>query len=787
MIPAAVVAVLPPTVGEQVLVLFDNEPEALFTVVSAEEGGLAVVAASGASAGVPGEAYGFDPSDDEWRYPRGEARRDGIAAAHSRRRGSSRGAVDLSVLESDPLTGFYRRCCCGWAAGVCQKARAASAIPNNFVKLGGDRLCKEKFELDCSDLRIDKTAVARLWTQRGERDLQEFETSGTRQRGGAPIAAALDWYPPEIWVGHHYSSNLHAEFSERVGGKPIVTVNAHNSHGPDRRLKHVQKHGPAPSNPPDAVRLVFTGAPEEQRVLAGLPPADDGATLVAEDRAALASTATQMHAGNHSPNHAGKRRRDSQPGRGSDGDAADRDPASASANAPTPAVTVRARPSDSGPESNRFASEEKIEYGNFVTGWAEVLRRDQIVEEHARGCGGHLLSREDERHRHGLAGTSVMRCTWGARCEFNCGRPGGRRVRWSSSPWNPDGARLQRGRTVTDFEINDLDCQMKCLTNVQVESVNTYLENIGLTPRHHDYLDSYAKQIQIPAMEAADLAEDKRCFEERPGRVNGEGGEVHTQFDGGHSSARRAFETNTAGVDGETGLINSCDTFDREEGHAAVREDVGAHAYVAKMELYKVDGVSYTLDHCRGSTNRIFAEYKRQYTADVADKGKLMEKLSDIWHSLVRVKKTFPKFLVLAETAIDKLAVECDTHARGADKQLDAGFFGHMCELLEEEVEDFYKKSHAGFEAAAAAIQAGEAVDWATLREDMDAALDMFEKGLSAAAHAVGPADAAGAAGAATVRAQEKEGEAHEQAAAPTVRNDRAADNEVRLLLHPGG
>ena len=69
-----------PTVGEQVCVRYENEPEALFRVVPAEGGGLAVVVASGASA----EAYGFDPGEDEWRYPRGEVQRGGIPASHSK-------------------------------------------------------------------------------------------------------------------------------------------------------------------------------------------------------------------------------------------------------------------------------------------------------------------------------------------------------------------------------------------------------------------------------------------------------------------------------------------------------------------------------------------------------------------------------------------------------------------------------------------------------------------------------------------------------------------------------
>jgi hypothetical protein len=81
MIPAASAAVLPPTAGEQVVVRFENEPEALFTVVLAEGGGLAVVATSGASDEL---VYGFDPSEDEWRYPRGEVQRGGIPASHSK-------------------------------------------------------------------------------------------------------------------------------------------------------------------------------------------------------------------------------------------------------------------------------------------------------------------------------------------------------------------------------------------------------------------------------------------------------------------------------------------------------------------------------------------------------------------------------------------------------------------------------------------------------------------------------------------------------------------------------
>jgi hypothetical protein len=108
MIPAASVAVLPPTVGEQVRVRFENEPEALFTVVSAEGGGLAVVVASGASA----EAYGFDPGEDEWRYPRGEARRDGIPAAHTKATASAAKTPQMfksSLRMTAPAQGVPRR------------------------------------------------------------------------------------------------------------------------------------------------------------------------------------------------------------------------------------------------------------------------------------------------------------------------------------------------------------------------------------------------------------------------------------------------------------------------------------------------------------------------------------------------------------------------------------------------------------------------------------------------------------------------------------------------------
>jgi hypothetical protein len=66
MIPAAAAQALrPPTAGEQLRVQFENEPDALFTVVPAEGGGLAVVTASGAS----DKTYGFDLNEDEWRHP----------------------------------------------------------------------------------------------------------------------------------------------------------------------------------------------------------------------------------------------------------------------------------------------------------------------------------------------------------------------------------------------------------------------------------------------------------------------------------------------------------------------------------------------------------------------------------------------------------------------------------------------------------------------------------------------------------------------------------------------
>jgi hypothetical protein len=72
MIPAVPAPVRLPTIGEQVYVRFENEPDALFKVVPAEGGGLAVIAASGAS----DEVYGFDPSEDEWHYPAVEIQRE---------------------------------------------------------------------------------------------------------------------------------------------------------------------------------------------------------------------------------------------------------------------------------------------------------------------------------------------------------------------------------------------------------------------------------------------------------------------------------------------------------------------------------------------------------------------------------------------------------------------------------------------------------------------------------------------------------------------------------------
>jgi hypothetical protein len=56
-------------------VRYENEPTALFTVVAAEGGGLAVVATSGASDEL---AYDFDPSEDEWRYPWGKVQREDL-------------------------------------------------------------------------------------------------------------------------------------------------------------------------------------------------------------------------------------------------------------------------------------------------------------------------------------------------------------------------------------------------------------------------------------------------------------------------------------------------------------------------------------------------------------------------------------------------------------------------------------------------------------------------------------------------------------------------------------
>ena len=44
----------------------ENEPEALYTVVSAEGGGLALVAAAQEGAA---EAYGFEFVQPGWRYP----------------------------------------------------------------------------------------------------------------------------------------------------------------------------------------------------------------------------------------------------------------------------------------------------------------------------------------------------------------------------------------------------------------------------------------------------------------------------------------------------------------------------------------------------------------------------------------------------------------------------------------------------------------------------------------------------------------------------------------------
>ena len=101
--------------------------------------------------------------------------------------------------------------------------------------------------------------------------------------------------------------------------------------------------------------------------------------------------------------------------------------------------------------------------------------------------------------------------------------------------------------TFVDHEVNDLLAHSIHVTENRVNPIKALFEGMNLKSRSERYIEEYGVQILDPIMNELDAAETQRVLDERPGRENGVGGQMHSTVDMGHCrSTQRTPRAQTA-------------------------------------------------------------------------------------------------------------------------------------------------------------------------------------------------------------------------------------------------
>ena len=295
---------------------------------------------------------------------------------------------------------------------------------------------------------------------------------------------------------------------------------------------------------------------------------------------------------------------------------------------------------------------------------------------------------------------------------------------WLSSPLNPDGQRTMKSKgnsyTFVDHEVNDMLAHSIHVTENRVNPIKALFEGMNLKSRSERYIEEYGVQILDPIMNELDAAETQRVLDERPGRENGVGGQMHSTVDMGHCSTQRtpggANHSAFVAIDAETSLVATNEVI--SDGKAIHREPVGAQNFQDLLDEQKIDHVSSTTDNCSGEVNSIFAAEPRKFAEAASDQEKLTAVIGDIWHYANRTTTNMPKHVAEFEPAFLSVVTKIDIYARQHGKTLTQELLFHLFALIEAALDEPFFTKNKDMEAAAKTLQEGGEVDWAAVRDD---------------------------------------------------------------------
>eukprot|EP01050_Picozoa_sp_SAG11_P004424 SAG11_NODE_282_length_11247_cov_11.050323_10_plen_386_part_00 len=379
---------------------------------------------------------------------------------------------------ADKLLVLRKSCCCGWGS-KCKKLRRASQYPQKMVRVSRVRAIAEP-TLHAVALQLGDPAA-----------LVDVVCGKKHERTGKWLVRPKETY---LWIGHYFDCDM---VWGEDGATPLRVKNA--TEHPDLRWAPVVDAVPGRGGASDALPL-------PQRPMEGCD-GHLGTDAMAVERAQRAVARMAASPATVPVTPAAIRRNNARPPK------------------------RKALPTEVKPDGLEDAGAGRVDarvlpLARFATNFDATMQLVRQVEAHARHCDGNLSARADEMSVHGLAGRIVLRCRKQGDC--TCAYvSGSKRIAWLSSPINPDGKWCVDGKEFVDHEVND--------SAVKAEALSTCLMNMGFKVRAPRVQLAYEKQIVAPRLQALREEEQRRVLDDKPGRIDGVGGEIIGCSDTGHS------------------------------------------------------------------------------------------------------------------------------------------------------------------------------------------------------------------------------------------------------------
>eukprot|EP01050_Picozoa_sp_SAG11_P004422 SAG11_NODE_282_length_11247_cov_11.050323_8_plen_142_part_00 len=125
----------------------------------------------------------------------------------------------------------------------------------------------------------------------------------------------------------------------------------------------------------------------------------------------------------------------------------------------------------------------------------------------------------------------------------------------------------------------------------------------------------------------------------------------------------------------------------------------------------------WCIDMC-GSNNTIIRKRERINAASAADRKKMVQVLTDIWHAAKGVKKNFLKFLSKQEDELEGYIHEIEAMAEEKKVELTTELLDEVYSQLQEALHATFQADNADFKERATAFEAEFTSDFAEVRVD---------------------------------------------------------------------